>query len=94
MGLEQDDLNLVVGTAAWGRARLLVRLHECLRALIDDPMLLRAWMHGAQEGLGGIPLAVAQERDGLQRVLDHVEALLVAAGRASVESKPRRRRRQ
>ena len=63
------------GSKPWQLAALFVRLFRSLDAIVgSDDDAARAWMRGANSGLGGVPLDLVHDPAGLVRIVDYLDA--------------------
>lgn len=61
-------------------ALLLVRVFRSLSPLVgSDGELHRVWMHSDNKALGGVPIELIVESDGLVRTLSYLEGMNAAA---------------
>lgn len=72
------------------RALLLIRLFRCLTALTgaDDGELRRAWMHGRNEALDGVPATLIVHPGGLVRTLAYLEGMMTGVELAGRRHSP------
>ena len=65
---------LVAGSKPFQLAALFVRLFRALDAIVGSDETARAWLRGANAGLGGIPIELIRDPAGLSRVVDYLDA--------------------
>jgi DNA-binding XRE family transcriptional regulator len=63
------------GSKPWQLAALFVRLFRALDAIVgSDDTAARAWLHGENLALGGVPLEIVRDPGGLARTVDYLDA--------------------
>ncbi len=62
------------GSKPWQLAALFVRLFRALDAIVGSDDAARAWLRGANAGLGGVPMELIRDPAGLSRVVDYLDA--------------------
>jgi transcriptional regulator with XRE-family HTH domain len=63
------------GSKPWQLAALFVRLFRSLDAIVgSDDAAARAWLRSENSALGGVPLELIREPQGLVRAVDYLDA--------------------
>jgi len=73
--LASGHKQLESGSKPWQLAALFVRLFRSLDAIVgSDDEAARAWLRSANGALGGVPLELIREPEGLVRAVDYLDA--------------------
>lgn len=78
IGLDQSCFNPGIDPqkATGQRALMLIRIFQNLDALVgSDPVLIKCWMKGRNQGTNGIPAEQMQTSEGLEKVLGYLGAM-------------------
>ena len=57
-----------------GRALLFLKLYRSLDSIVGDDETARQWLRSENQGLGGRPIDLIQEPDGLAKVVRYLES--------------------
>lgn len=68
-----SEAQLVPGTPEGERALLLVRLHRALGDVFGSLDHVHRWLDDEQAALGARPIELLRSREGLERVVGHME---------------------
>ena len=73
--LASGHKQLESGSKPWQLAALFVRLFRSLDAIVgSDDEAARAWLRSENGALGGVPLELIREPEGLVRAVDYLDA--------------------
>ncbi len=72
--LYAGDYQLEASRKEWEFALLLVRLFRALDAIVADESSARAWLASENRGLGGRPVDLISQTEGLVRVVHYLDA--------------------
>ncbi|HTW73770.1 MAG TPA: MbcA/ParS/Xre antitoxin family protein [Steroidobacteraceae bacterium] len=73
--LRSGAWRLPAGSKAWELATVFVRVYRSLAAITGgDPEAMRAWLHSANDALGGEPATMMRAAEGLISVLRYLDA--------------------
>jgi len=72
--LYAGDYQLETSRKEWEFGLLLVRLFRSLDAIVADETSARSWLHSDNRGLGGRPVDLISQTEGLVRVVHYLDA--------------------